>query len=92
MMFDNVFSVDTGVGSCWWHISDRAVLMDVSFRQFSNNYPNYASLDNAIIFFTMMNYTSTGTLSWGIACIGVLDFGHRKKYPQALLHDSGSDM
>ena len=48
MMFDNVFSVDTGVGSCWWHISDRAVLMDIAFWHFSNNYPNYGSMADAI--------------------------------------------
>ena len=31
MLFDAVFSVATGVGGCWWPISDRAVPVKVAF-------------------------------------------------------------
>ena len=66
--------------------------MDVALWQFSNNTPNSASVDDAIIFLIMMYSTYIGPLSGGISCIGVLNFGPRKKYPPSLLRASGSDM
>ena len=91
-MFVDIFSVATGVGGCGCPIYARAVLMNVAFWLFSNNPPNSASVDYAITFLIMMNSTCTGPFFRGIDCIGVLDFGPRKKYPPALLHSSGSDM
>ena len=31
IIFDDILSVATSVGGCWWPISDRAILMDVAF-------------------------------------------------------------
>ena len=92
MLFDAVLSVANGVGSQWWPISDRTVFMDVAFWQFSNNPPNSASMADTMIFLIMLHSKCDGTFYGGIACIGVLDFGHRKKYSSALLRTSGSDM
>ena len=92
MLFGAVLYVATSVGSCWWTISARAVLMDVTFWQFSNNPPNYSSVANAMKFLVILNSTYTGPFSRGIACIGVLDFVSSKKYPLNLLRSSGSDM
>ena len=66
--------------------------MDVAFWQFSNNPPNPASVADAMTFLIMLHSTCTGTFYGGIYCIGVLDFGPRKKYSPALLRASGSDM
>ena len=85
-------TISTGVGGCWWPISARVVLMYVFFWKFSNNPPNYLSVDDAITFLIMLNYTCTDPFSGGISCIGVLDFGRRKKHPLALLRASGSDI
>ena len=65
--------------------------MDVTFWQFSNNPPNYASMDDAMTFLMMLHYTCTGPLSGGIHFIGVLNFGLRKKYAPALLRASVSE-
>ena len=56
--------------------------MDVAFWQFSNNFPNYASVDEAITFLIMLHSTCTGEFWGGIDCIGVLDFGPRKNIHQ----------
>ena len=71
-------TISTGVGGCWWPISARVVLMYVFFWKFSNNPPNYISVDDAITFLIMLNYTCTDPFSGGISCIGVLDFGPTK--------------
>ena len=92
MMFVSVLYVYTGVGGCEWPISSRSVRMYVAFWQFSNNPPNFASADYAMRFITILNYICTGPFFRGIAFIGVLDFGPRKKYPPALLPASGSEM
>ena len=92
MFFSAVMSVATGVGGFWWPIYARAVLVAVAFRQFSNNPPNSASVDDAITFLIMLHSTCTGPFWGGIDCIGVLDFGPRKKYPPSLLCASGSEM
>ena len=90
MLFAAVLSVSTGVGGCWCPISDRAVHMEVAFWQFSNKPPNSASVADSITFLMILHSTCTGPFYRGISCIGVLDFGPRKKYPPDLLHDSGS--
>ena len=77
MLFPGVLSVATVVGGCWWPISARSVLMDVDFRQFSNNPPNYASVSDDMIFIIMVYSTCTGPFSGGVDCIVVLDFGPR---------------
>ena len=92
MMFAAVFSIATGVGGCGCPISARAILMDVTLWNFSNNPPNYDSVADYTPFIIMLHSTCTGMFSGGIACIGGLDFGPRKKYPPALLRDSGSYM
>ena len=43
-----VLSVATGVGGCECPISAREFLMNVAFWQFSNNPPNYDSVDDAM--------------------------------------------
>ena len=91
-LFAALLSVDTSVGGCWWPISDRTVLMDVSFWQFSNNSPNYAFVTDAITFLIMLHFTCTSPFWGGIDCISVLDFGPRKKYPPALICASGPEM
>ena len=78
MLFGAVLYVATSVGSCWWTISARAVLMDVTFWQFSNNPPNSTSVVDAMKFLLTLNYTCTGKFYGGIACTSVLDFGTRK--------------
>ena len=92
ILFVAVLSVATGFGSCWWNISSRAVLMDVAFWQFSNNHPNYDFVDDAMTFLIMLHSTCTGPFYRCVDCIGMLDFGPRKKYPPALIRASGSDM
>ena len=85
-----VLYVSTCVGGCWWPISDKAVLMDVSFQKFSNNPPNYAPVADSITFIIMLHSTCTETFLGGIDYIVVLDVGPRKKHPPALVFDSGS--
>ena len=92
MLFDAVLSVATGVGDFWWTISARAVLVEVAFWQFSNKPPNYYSVADTIKFLMMLHYACISPFYGGISCIGVLNFGPRKKYPPALLRASGSDM
>ena len=92
ILFADVFSIAIVVGGCGWPIYARVVLMDVAFYQFSNNPPNSSSVADTMTFLIMLHSTCTGPFSGGIACIGVLGFGPRKKYPPALLRDSGSDM
>ena len=50
MLFDAVLYVATGVGGCRWPISARDVLIEVAFRQLSNNPTNYASVASIYIF------------------------------------------
>ena len=64
MMFADVLSIATGVCGSWLPIYARAVLMAVNFCQFSNNPPNCASMDDAIIFLMFLHYTCNGTF-WG---------------------------
>ena len=78
MMSAAVLYVYTGVGGCWWTISSRTVLMDVTFYQFSNNPPDSTSVADAITFLIRMHPKCTGTFSGGISCTGVLDFVSRK--------------
>ena len=92
MLFSAVLSVATVFGGCRWPIYDRNVLADVAFCQYSNNSPNSAFVDDAMTFLVMLHSTCTGPFSRGVSCIGVLDFGPRKKYAYALLRASGSDM
>ena len=92
MFFSAVFSVSTGVGGCWWPIYARSILVDFAFWQFSNNPPNYDSVDDARTFLIMLHSTCTGPFSGGIYCIGMLDFSPSKKYPPALLCASGYDI
>ena len=63
--FSAVFSVATGVGGYWWPICDRAILMDVAFRQFSCNPPISASVADAITFLIMLHSTFTGSFGGG---------------------------
>ena len=65
IMFTDVLSVATGVGVCWWPISDRDIIMAVAFWKFSNNPSNYASVDGAITFLIMLHSTCTGPFSGG---------------------------
>ena len=94
MLFAAVFSVSAGSGGCGCPISDREVLMDVSFWQFSNNPLNYASVADAMMFIMILNSTCDGLFSGGIVIIGVLllGFGPSKKYPPDLMRVSGYDM
>ena len=70
----------------------RDVLVAVAFWHFSNNPPNSASVADAMTFLIMLHSTCIGAF-WGIIdCIGVLDFGPRKKYPPALIRASGYNM
>ena len=78
MLFAAVLSVANGVGGCWWPIYAGAVLMDVTFWQFLNNPPNYASVANAMKFLVILNSTRTGPFYRGITGISVLNFGARK--------------
>ena len=52
-----VLYVATGTFGCGWTIYARDVLMDVTFWQFSNNLPNYASVTDAMTFFIMLHST-----------------------------------
>ena len=88
----SVLSIANIIGGCWWSISVRDVLVAVAFWQFSNNPPNYTSVDDDITFLIMLHSTCTGTFSGGIDCISVLNFGPGKKYPPALLCASSSEM
>ena len=92
MLFDAVLYIVTSAVYIFRPISSWAVLVDVAFCQFSNNPPNFASVDDAITFLNMLHSTCTGPSSGIFACIGVLDFVPRKKYPTALLLASDSDM
>ena len=75
MLFVAVLSVANGVGGCRWPVSDRAICMDVAFRQFSSNPFNSYPMADAIKFLVMLYSTCIGPFYWGIACISVLDFG-----------------
>ena len=79
MIFYDLLSVNTGIGGCEWPIFARAVRMDVTFWQFSNNPHNSAYMADAMIFLTILNSTCTGPFYGGIDFIGVFDFGTRKK-------------
>ena len=92
MIFDAVLYIATGVGGCWWPIYDRDVLMDVTFWKFSNNPPNSVSMAYAITSIIILHSKCSRQFGGGIDCIGVFDFGPRKKYPLALLCASGSEM
>ena len=92
ILFTAVLSFAAGVGSFWWLIYARSVLMDVAFWQFSNNPLNSDSVAEAMIFLIILRSTCTGPFFGVIYCIGVLDFGPRKKYPPVLICVSGSDM
>ena len=92
ILFAAVLSVATSVGGCGWPIYARPVLMDVAFWQFSNDPPNSDSMVDVMAFLIIIHYTCAGPFTGGIACIGVLDFGSRKKYPPALLRASGYDI
>ena len=54
--------------------------------------PNYASVADATTLLIILHSTRKGQFLGGIDLIGVLDFGPRKKYPPALLCDSGSEL
>ena len=90
MLFSAVFYIATSVGGFWCTISAKAVRVKVATWKFSNKPPDYASVADTITFLMMLHSTWTVPFSGGISCIGVLDFGPRKKYPPDLLHDSGS--
>ena len=60
ILFVTVLSIATDIVGCWWPISARAVLMDVAFRKFSNNPPDYASVTDVIKFIIIMHSTCTG--------------------------------
>ena len=92
MLFAAVLSVAAVVGGCWFPISDKAVRVEVPFWKFSKKPSNSSSVSNVITFLMMLHSTCTGPFSRGISCIGLLDFGPRKKYPQALIRASGSGM
>ena len=74
MIFAAVLSVAIGVGGCWWPISARAVLMELSFWQFSNNPTSSSSVDDAITFIMILHSTCTGPFLGVISWIGILDF------------------
>ena len=78
MLFSDVLSIATGVGGFWCTISASDVLMEVAFWQFSNNPPNYNSVDDAIAFLIIIHSTCNGPFSGVIACIVVFDLGPRK--------------
>ena len=92
MMFVAVLSLVTDVGGYGWTIYDRDIIIGSNLWKFSNNYPNSASLADAMTFLIMLHSTRTGTFSVGIYCICVLGFGPRKKYPLDLICASGSDL
>ena len=91
-MFTAILVVATDVGGCEWFISARAVCMDVAFWKFSNNPRNSTSVADAMTFIVILYSKFTGPFYWGFSFIVVLDFGPSKKYPPALLRDSGSEM
>ena len=66
--------------------------MEVTFWKFSNNPPNSDSVADVMTSLMILHSTCTGKFYGGIAVIGVLDFGPRKKYPPALLRASVSEM
>ena len=74
IIFAALLSIATGVGGCWWPISARAILMDVSFWKFSNNIPNSDTVTEVVTFMIILHSTCTGPFSGGIACIGLFDF------------------
>ena len=92
MMFFSVLSIAAGVGGFEWPIYAIAVCTDVTFLQFSNNYPNYASVADAMTFLIMLHSTCTGPFLGRMSCIGVLDFVTRKNFLPDLLRASGSEM
>ena len=67
MLFAAIFSVAIGVGGCRCPISARAVLIEVSFWQFSNNPPSSASMADAMTFLMMLHSICTGPFSGGIS-------------------------
>ena len=92
MLFAAVLSIAAGVGGCGWPIYARSVIADVTFWKFSNDPPNSASVADAMTFLILLHSTCTGPFYRGIDCIGVFDFGPRKKYPPVLLRASDSYM
>ena len=78
MILPSGLSVATSVGVCEWTISARAVRMDVTFWQVSNNPPSSSYVDDAMKFFIMLHFTCTVPCDGGIACIGVFNFGPRE--------------
>ena len=92
MLFVNVLLVASVVGGCELPIYARVVRMDVAFLHFSRNPPNSASVTDDMTLIMILTSTCTVQFSGGIAVIGMLDFGPRKKYPPALLHVSGSEI
>ena len=60
MLFVAVLYVATGVVGYWWPISARAVLMDITFCQFSNNPPNSDSMDDAMTLLIILHSTCIG--------------------------------
>ena len=57
MLFSAVFTVSTTAGGFGRPISDSTVLMDVTFWQFTDNPPNYASVSDAMKFIIMLHST-----------------------------------
>ena len=53
--------------------------MDVAFRNFSNNPPKHAYVDDVITLLIMLHSKCTGPFYESIAYIGVLGIGPRKK-------------
>ena len=71
MLFSALMYAATGVGCCEWSISSREVPMDVAFKPFSNNTPNYASVYDAMGFLIVIHSKCTGPFSGVIDFIGV---------------------
>ena len=74
ILIADLLSGATSVGYCRWPISDRDVLIDVAFRQFSKNSPNSSYVSDAMTCIIMLHYIGTGPFYRDIDCIGVLDF------------------
>ena len=57
MLFADVLIIATGVGGWECTISARYVCMGAAFWQFSNNPPNYDTVDDVITFLIMLPST-----------------------------------
>ena len=81
ILFAAVLPVSTGVGGCGWTFYDTEVRVDVYFWKLSNNPPYSDSVDDAMTFLTMLNFTCTGLFSGGVSVISVIviSFGPIKK-------------